>query len=91
MLDTVTGSISNFKLENDEEQQWSVNLKGDIDDGAGTVSDGTANGGGAEGSFSATFHGPTGGDNDVQPSSVVGEFGANFNNGAVAGAFGARK
>ena len=28
---------------------------------------------------------------DVQPSSVVGEFDANFNNGSVAGAFGARK
>ena len=88
LLNTVTGSISNFALEHGEEQQWSVALKGDIDTGAGTAA-GTANGGGAEGSFSATFHGPTA--DDTQPSSVVGEFGANFSNGSVAGAFGARK
>ena len=41
------------------------------------------------GTFSATFHGPT--EDDTQPTSVVGEFGANFSNGSVAGAFGARK
>ena len=93
LVNTVTGSISNFELENDEKQQWSVNLEGDIAESAGTVSGGTANGGGAKGSFSATFHGPTveGEDMDVQPSSVVGEFDANFNNGSVAGAFGASK
>ena len=96
--DTLTGTIDNFALENDEEQQWSVALKGDIQDAAdgdtpaGSAA-GSANGGGAAGTFSATFHGPTveGDDMDVQPSSVVGEFGANFNNGSVAGAFGARK
>ena len=71
---------------------------------AGTAS-GTANGGGAAGSFNATFHGDTAlYDHDDgrrrrrptaeiarQPSSVVGEFDANFSNGSVAGGFGARK
>ena len=65
----------------------------------GTAS-GTANGGGAAGAFSATFHGDTAVyDHDMDPdtdminrlpSSVVGEFGANFSNGSVAGGFGAR-
>ena len=54
-----------------------------------------------EGSFSATFHGSVAPDIDHDmdparlpvptPSSVVGEFNANFSNGSVAGGFGARK
>ena len=62
---------------------------------------GTANGGGAEGSFSATFHGDVMAvDHDMDdatpdvaphPSSVVGEFNANFSNGSAVGGFGARK
>ena len=97
---TVTGTIDNFVLQHGEENGWSVSLKGDITDTA-TVVNGTANGGGAEGSFSATFHGDVTGvdhDDDGQtpvivplPSSVVGEFDANFSNGSVAGGFGARK
>ena len=91
MLNTVTGSISNFELENDEEQQWSVALKGTITENNGTAA-GSANGGGTAGTFSATFHGALDADDStVTPSSVVGEFGANFSNGSVAGAFGARK
>ena len=96
---TVTGTIDNFQLSGEEENAWSVALKGDITDG--TVEDGTANGGGAEGSFSATFHGSvTAVDHDMDnttpevvpaPSSVVGEFNANFVNGTVAGGFGARE
>ena len=90
LLNTVSGTIDNFVLENDEQQAWAVNLQGDITENAGTAA-GSANGGGAAGTFNATFHGATGDDNDVQPSSVVGEFDANFSNGSVAGAFGARK
>ena len=51
---------------------------------------GVAKGGGAEGSYTATFHGPTDGC-DTQPHSVVGEFDANFSNGSAVGAYGARK
>ena len=59
----------------------------------GLVEGGTANGGGDEGSFSATFHGDVTPVDGVYPtpSSVVGEFNANFVNGTVAGGFGARE
>ena len=102
---TVTGTIDTFALSGEEENAWSVALKGVINND-GTVPDsgpdsGTANGGGAEGEFNATFHGSTAVyDHDMdaatdminrQPSSVVGEFNADFSNGAVAGGFGARK
>ena len=97
--DSITGTINNFALSGEEENAWSVALKGDIMD-AGTAA-GTANGGGAEGAFNATFHGDTAEyDHDMDPdtdminrlpSSVVGEFGANFCNGSVAGAFVAKK
>ena len=100
MQNTVTGSISNFDLSGGEENAWSVALKGTRAERANAIS-GTANGGGAEGMFSGTFHGPTDEydhDDDAttdeirrQPHTVVGEFGANFSNGSVAGAFGARK
>ena len=95
---TVTGSISNFGLSGGEENAWSVALKGTRATGANMIT-GTANGGGAEGMFSGTFHGPTEiteddedpGTNRDMPGAVVGEFGANFSNGTVAGGFGARK
>ena len=66
----------------------------------GTIENGTANGGGPEGLFSATFYGSVAAVDDMDdtttdvrptPSSVVGEFNANFGNGTVAGGFGARK
>ena len=91
---TVTGTIDNFTLSGGEAQDWSVNLaKGDIDNttNAGTFS-GMAEGGGASGSYSGTFHGAVdSSDPTVQPSDVVGEFNANMSNGSVAGAFGADK
>ena len=106
MLNTLTGTIDDFTLNPsmpggpEPANEWSVNLVGDIAPGDGTAS-GTANGGGAEGSFSATFHGsvlPVDHDMDVatdpvapHPSAVVGEFDANFGNGSVAGGFGARR
>ena len=90
--DSVTGTIDNFVLQHGEANTWSVALKsaaGAI--ATGTVT-GTANGGGPEGSFSATFHGALDADdNTVQPSSVVGEFNANFGNGTAAGGFGVNK
>ena len=91
LLNTLSGSITNFDLSGGEANSWAVNLQGPIDTGDGTAT-GTANGGGAAGAFNATFHGPaTDADNGpIQPHTVVGEFDANFSNGAVAGGFGAR-
>ena len=94
MLNTISGTIDSFVLENDEQQAWAVNLEGEITEIAGTVtSEDGATGGGAPGGWNATFHGPNeDADNDpIQPHSVVGEFNANFSNGSVAGAFGATK
>ena len=94
MLYTLTGTIDNFRLsDHDQGPGWSVALQGDIGTGDGSTSavSGTAKGGMGDGSFSGNFHGPTGTGNDVQPSSVVGEFNAGFSNGSVAGAFGATR
>ena len=95
---TVTGSISNFALAGGEENAWAVNLKGGTRDDNQNTFSGDAEGGGATGSFSGTFHGltpETEADDDgtarVAPGAVVGEFNANFSNGTVAGGFGARK
>ena len=98
--DTITGTIDNFALSGEEENAWSVALKSDMFTADNGTASGTANGGGAEGAFSATFHGSTAAydhDDNIdtpeirrQPSSVVGEFDANFSNGSVAGGFGAR-
>ena len=91
-LNSITGTIDNFALAGGEENDWSVNLaRGVIDMGQDTFS-GAANGGGAAGTYSGTFHGALdANDATVQPSAVVGEFNANFSNGAVAGGFGANK
>ncbi|MXY14807.1 MAG: hypothetical protein F4Y53_03875 [Proteobacteria bacterium] len=92
LLNTLSGTINNFMLSgHDTGPGWSVSLEqGPIDTGAGTAT-GVTKGGGADGAYSATFHGSTGTDTTTQPSSVVGEFGALFSNGSVAGGFGARK
>ena len=88
-LNSITGTIDNFALAGGEENDWSVTLaKGPIVPADGIAS-GMAHGGGAPGKYSATFHGLA--DATVQPSAVVGEFDANFSNGAVAGGFGANK
>ena len=100
--DSITGTIDKFALSGEEENGWSVALKSDIFTATAGTASGTANGGGAVGSFNATFYGDTTAmydhDDDAltpeiprQPSSVVGEFDANFSNGSVAGGFGARK
>ena len=100
---TITGTINKFELSGGEENAWSAALKSDMFTPAAGTASGTANGGGAEGAFTATFYGDTdvydhdgdGADGTAminrQPGSVVGEFGANFSNGSVAGGFGARK
>ena len=102
---TVTGTIDNFELSGGEENAWSVSLKGKRGVGDNTFSSMPDAATGANGTFSGTFHGPTDlydhdkddGTMDAtdeirrQPSSVVGEFNANFGNGSVAGGFGARK
>ena len=94
LLNTVTGTISNFALEHGEANTWAVNLKGGTRAaGANTFTsvDG-ATGGGAPGDWSGTFHGALDADDPtVMPSSVVGEFNANFSNGSAVGGFGARK
>ena len=58
-----------------------------------TVTERNADGGGAAGSISGTFHSSaaTAGDATAAPDALVGEFSANFVNGTAAGAFGARK
>ena len=98
-LDTLSGTIDNFELSgHDEGPGWSVSLEqtdiADGDPGAGVPhASGVTKGGGADGSYSATFHGSVEPVVNVvpQPSSVVGEFNANFSNGSVAGGFGATK
>ncbi len=99
LLNTVTGTIDNFELSGGEANEWSVNLKGARADGTNTITGaGGATGGGEPGDWSGTFHGLTpeteaadDGANRIAPGAVVGEFNANFSNGAVAGGFGARK
>ena len=98
----LAGTIDNFVLSGEEDNDWSVTLAGVIDSGAGTGS-GTAGGGvtGQDGSFSAVFHGsvaPVDHDDDAntpavvpRPHTAVGEFNASFRSGSVAGAFGTRR
>ena len=88
----ISGTIDNFDLSgHDEGPGWSVTLEdgGETDNIDAGAFSGVAKGGGADGSYSGTFHGTA--DADNQPHTVVGEFNANFSNGTVAGAFGARQ
>lgn len=86
MVETITGTINNFMLSGGEDQDWSVALKGDIGNNF-AIENGKANGGGAEGTLTGQFYGAAA----ETPGAVAGEFNANFSNGAVAGAFGARE
>ena len=99
---TLTGTIDNFVLQHGEENTWSVGLKGGIDTSDGTIENGEASGmKGDTGSLTGTFHGSVAPvDHDMDdatddeaptPSSVVGEFNANFSDGSAAGGFGARR
>ena len=102
---TVTGTIGNFMLSgSDKENNWSVDLEGttgenDANTGGNNTFSGTTDGGAAEAKFNGMFYGLTDLDTSTEtnttdrlaPGAVAGEFNANFNNGAVAGGFGARK
>ena len=97
MLDTVSGTISNFALSGGEENAWMVNVQAERGSSTNTFK-GTAKGGSGDGSIDGTFYGLTpeteatdDGTNRVAPGSMAGEFNAGFTNGSVAGAFGARK
>ena len=91
LQNTVSGTIDNFMLSGQEEQSWSASLAR-----SAQIQTNTATGetmgykGGKAGNYQVTFHGG-GGSENVQPTSVAGEFDAFFSNGSVAGAFGATK
>ena len=97
MLNTVSGTISDFSLSGGEENAWVVNVQAERGSSANTFT-GTAKGGSGDGSIDGTFYGLTpdteatdDGGNRVAPGSMAGEFNAGFTNGSVAGAFGATK
>lgn len=89
------GTIDRFVLSGGETNTWAVKLEeAEITQSSGTASGDAMVGDEDAGSFSATFHGDLTAASDgtvPQPGSVVGEFDAEFSNGRVAGAFGARK
>ena len=92
---TITGTISGFDLSGGEDASgWEVDVAGDIDNNG--VTNGMAKGSGDDGpmgSFTGMFHGNDMNDDSdpIAPKALVGEFNADFGNGAVAGAYGARK
>ena len=99
-FNTITGTIDNFELAGGEEQNWSVELMRSLPyDTAGTATvifSGDTKGGGEPGKYSGQFYGAASRtvDNETEnfaPSTVAGEFTANFLNGNVAGGFGATK
>ena len=91
--DSLAGTISNFELDGGPNVSWKVDVAAGIDDTGSLVAGGTAKGGvtGQPGSISGTFHAPVERQGADAPSVLIGEFNANFVNGAAAGAFGARK
>ena len=94
LLHTISGTINNFMLSgHDTGPGWSVSLEKSAVGTTTGVETGVAKGGGDNGSYTATYHGPIAAVNGVVPAphTVVGEFNAFFSNGSVAGAFGARK
>ena len=102
---SIGGTISNFMDDGQPiDSGWSVTLNkigggaggggtGTFSTSDGTFTAGTTAGGGAAGTWSGAFYGDTTQVDGVtpQPGSVAGEFTAGFHNGAVIGAFGARK
>ena len=93
---SIEGTIDNFVLSGGEDTgSWSVEVEADI---SGAILDGgTAKGGGAgDGSITGTFHGDDSVDvngtaTPIGHKVLVGEFNAEFTNGSVAGAYGARR
>ena len=79
---SIEGSASNFVLSGGEENAWSVNLKADFGSTNNEFT-GTADGGGAEAAWNATFYGAPAentpdGRAKVAPPSLAGEFNVNF-------------
>ena len=97
-VNTITGTIDNFELAGGEAQKWSVELmrSGEYDETGGVTFTGATKGGGENGKYSGQFYGAASREVDgvtenFAPSTVAGEFTANFLNGNVAGGFGATK
>ena len=90
---TIEGTISNFDLNGGPDNEWNVKLSAtSIETDTGFSSTDGAKGGDGPGSWNGRFHGTgNAADNTVAPPVLIGEFNANFVNGAVAGAYGARK
>lgn len=88
---TIEGTISNFDLDGGPTNSWKVNVSAGIGSGF-ALENGVASGmTGNNGSLSGQFHSPANRAAADAPSVLVGEFNANFVNGAAAGAFGARE
>ena len=99
----IAGTISNFDLVGGPDVSWKVDVNAHIGASTGQTlgltgtlgTERTAKGGvtGENGTISGTFHSSTetAGDATAAPDVLIGEFNANFVNGAVAGAYGARK
>ena len=94
---TIEGTISNFDLDGGPANKWNVKVTATEIHTGNDGFTGTASGmSGDNGSFTGMFHGSTGGTTVTDPGTdappvIVGEFNANFVNGTVAGAYGARK
>ena len=92
---TIEGTISNFDLDGGPANKWNVKVTA-TDIRAANGFTGTASGmSDHNGPFTGMFHGSTGGTTVDEPGTeappvIVGEFNANFVNGTVAGAYGAR-
>ena len=109
---SINGNVTDFVLEHDEENDWSVELKdadfvtrttdGNPPTGWVNTFSGVTEGDSAAdaGNWNGAFFGPAAvadGDDEgtdadpTAPGNVLGEFDAQFTDGAVAGAFGAKK
>ncbi len=94
---SIEGTIDKFMLSGGEDASgWSVDVAADIS-AAALAAGGTAKGGGASnGSITGTFYGDDsmdvdGTDTPIGHKVLVGEFNAEFTDGSVAGAYGARR
>ena len=88
---TIEGTISNFDLDGGPVNSWNVNVSASFGD-SGALASGVASGmEGNNGSLSGQFHSAANRESTAAPGILIGEFNANFVNGTVAGAYGARK
>ena len=88
LVNTITGTVSYFKdaYGNPIDADWMVELmKGPITPADGTFMGVTT----GDGSYSGTFHGDNTDAANAFPGSATGTFDAHFDNGHLAGAFGA--